>query len=296
MVQVLANGLVNGSILALMAISLTTIFSILRVPNFGLGGVFVWGAFVAYFGVTRFELTFVVAVLVAAVAMAILGVIIEKLAFRRLRTATADAMFVSAIGVLVALENGALLLWGSAGRSIPIPEALTTVLSIPGVVYLPAMRVVIFLVACVLFVGLHLYVTKTRIGRAMRAVAQNRVAAQLLGVPIDRVASYTFALGSGMAGLAGALVGAAFTFNFEMGALGVLKAFVVVVLGGLGSVAGAIVGGFALGVVDSLTLTYVTSEFKQLVAFSVLIIVLVVRPSGIFGHKSLRADVQGASP
>jgi branched-chain amino acid transport system permease protein len=154
------------------------------------------------------------------------------------------------------------------------------------------MRVLIFVVAAAAFLALHFYVKRTRMGKAMRAVAQDRVAARLLGVPIRRVASYTFALGSGMAGLAGAIVGAAFTFNFEMGSLSILKAFVVVVLGGLGSVAGAIVGGFLLGVVDSLTLTYVTSQFKQLVAFTVLIVVLVVRPAGLFGQRSPRADVR----
>lgn len=293
MIQVLANGLVNGAILALVAISLTIIFSILRVPHFGLGGVFVWGAFFAYFGVTWFGLPLWVAVLGSAACMAVLGVVIEKLAFSRLRAATEDAMFVSAIGVLLAMENGALLLWGSEGRSIPVPEPLHTVITIQGVVYLPLMRIIIFAVAVAAFVGLYFYVTKTRMGKAMRAVAQDRVAARLLGVPIDRVASYTFALGSGMAGLGGALVGATFTFTFDMGSPTILKAFVVVVLGGLGSVAGAIVGGFLLGVVDSLTLTYVTSQFKQLVAFSLLILVLVIRPAGLFGQRTLRADVQG---
>lgn len=292
MIQVLANGLVNGAILALVAISLTVIFSILRVPHFGLGGVFVWGAFLAYFGVTLFGLNLGIAALGSALGMALFGVVIEKLAFSRLRGATEDAMFVSAIGVLLALENGALLLWGSEGRSIPVPEPLQAVIVIPGIVYLPSMRILIFAVTAVAFIGLHLHVTKTRMGKAMRAVAQDPVAARLLGVPIDRVASQSFALGSGLAGLAGALVGATFTLSFDMGSPTILKAFVVVVLGGVGSVGGAIVGGFFLGVVDSLTLTYVTSQFKQLVAFSLLILVLVLRPSGLFGQRSLRADVQ----
>ena len=292
MIQVLANGLVDGAILALVAISLTIIFSILRVPHFGLGGVLVWGAFVAYFGVTRFGLNLGIAALAAALGMALFGVVIEKLAFSRLRGATEDAMFVSAIGVLLALENGALLLWGSEGRSIPVPGALQGVVTIPGIVYLPSMRILIFVVTAAAFIGLQLYVTRTRMGRAMRAVAQDPVAARLLGVPIDRVASWSFAFGSGMAGLGGALVGATFTMSFDMGSPIILKAFVVVVLGGLGSVGGAIVGGLLLGVVDSLTLTYVTSQFKQLVAFSLLILVLVLRPAGLFGQRVLRADVQ----
>jgi len=291
-IQVLANGLVNGAILALVAISLTIIFSILRVPHFGLGGVFVWGAFFAYFGVTRFGLNIWVAFLVSALSMAVVGVAIEKLAFSRLRAATEDAMFVSAIGVLLAMENGALLLWGSESRSIPVPDILDSRLAIPGVLYMPSTRLLIFAVTAAAFIGLHFYVRGTRMGKAMRAVAQDRVAARLLGVPIDRVASYTFALGSGMAGLGGGLVGAAFSFSFDMGSVTILKAFVVVVLGGLGSVGGAIVGGFLLGLVDSLTLTYVTSQFKQLVAFSLLILVLVLRPSGLFGQRALRADVQ----
>lgn len=292
MIQVLANGVINGAILALMAISLTIIFGILRVPHFGLGGVFVWGAFAAYFAVTRAGMPLFPAILLAAAAMAVLGVVVEKVAFRRLRGASEESMFVAAIGVLIVLENGALLLWGSETRSIPVPETLQSVVSFGKLLYLPAMRVLIFVVATVSFVALYVFVRWTRTGKAMRAVAQDPVAARLLGVPIDRVASATFALGSAMAGIAGAIVGAAFTFNFEMGGLSVLKAFVVVVLGGLGSVAGAIVGGFALGVVDSVTLTYVTSQFKQLVAFGVLILVLVLRPSGLFGERSPRADLQ----
>ncbi len=284
MVQILVNGLVNGAILALMAISLTIIYSILRVPHFGLGGIFVWGAFVAYYAVTLWGLNLLSAMLVSAASMAILGVVIEKAAFKRLRAAGEDAMFVSAVGVLIALENGALLLWGEKTRSIPVPQ-LDHVFSIPGVLRLPAMRIVIFVVTGLAIAGLHFYVKKTRMGKAMRAVAQGRVAARLLGIPIDRVASFTFAFGSAMAAVAGTLVGAAFTFSFDMGSLNVLKAFVVVVLGGLGSVAGAIIGGFLLGIIDSFTLTYVTSQFKHLVSFSLLILVLVIRPSGIFGQK-----------
>jgi branched-chain amino acid transport system permease protein len=223
----------------------------------------------------------------------VLGVAVEWLAFRRLRGASEDAMFVSAVGVLIALENAAFLIWGDATQSIPAPPVLRTVVSVGGV-YLPATRLLIFGVAAVAYVGLYLYVRKTRMGKAMRAVAQDRGAARLLGVPINRVAVSTFALGSGLAGLAGAIVGATFSFNFETGTLTILRAFVVVVLGGLGSVAGTIAGGVILGVVDSVTQTYITSQFKQLVAFSVLIIVLVVRPSGLFGERASRADFQGA--
>ena len=289
MPQVLANGLVQGAVLALMAISLTIIFSILRVPHFGLGGVMVWGAFAAYFAVAL-GVPFWLAMAGAAVGAAALGVVIERLAFRRLRGATEDAMFVSAIGVLIAMENGALLAFGGETRSIEVPASLRSVVSLGGVVYLPAMRVVIFGLAVLAFATLIVFVRTTRMGKAMRAVAQDGIAARLLGIPIDTVATWTFAIGSGLAGLGGALVGAAFTFNFEMGGLAILKAFVVVVLGGLGSVGGALVGGFVLGVVDSLTLTYVTSEFKQLVAFGILIVVLVLRPSGLFGQRASRAD------
>jgi branched-chain amino acid transport system permease protein len=289
MPQVLANGLVQGAVLAMMAISLTIIFSILRVPHFGLGGVMVWGAFAAYFAIAR-GVPFWLALAGAAAGTAVLGVVIERLAFRRLRGATEDAMFVSAIGVLIAMENGALLAFGGEPRSIEVPASLRFVVSIGGVVYLPAMRVLIFGLAVLAFAALIVFVKTTRMGKAMRAVAQDATAARLLGIPIDAVAAWTFAIGSGLAGLGGALVGAAFTFNFEMGGLAVLKAFVVVVLGGLGSVGGALVGGFVLGVVDSLTLTYVTSEFKQLVAFGILIVVLVLRPSGLFGQRTSRAD------
>jgi len=289
MLQVLVNGLVQGAVYALLAISLTVVFSILRVPHFGLGGIFVWGAFTAYYAVAS-GLPFWLAVVAAVAVCAGGGVVIERLAFRRLLAAGEDAMFVSAIGVLIILENGALLLFGSETRSIEVPDALSFVVRLGGGVFIPAMRALMFVVTVVAFAALVLFVKTTRVGKAMRAVAQDRTAARQLGVPIDTVAAWTFALGSGLAGLAGALVGAAFTFNFEMGSPLILKAFVVVVLGGLGSVAGAILGGFVLGVVDSVTLTYVTSQFKQLVGFSVLILVLVVRPAGLFGQRTSRAD------
>lgn len=289
MLQVLVNGLVQGAVYGLMAISLTVVFSILRVPHFGLGAVFVWGAFTAYYAVA-FGLPFWLAVVVAVVVCAIGGVAIERLAFRRLLAAGEDAMFVSAIGVLIIGENAALLLFGTETRSIDVADSLRFVIQLGGGVIIPSMRLLMVVVTVAAFVALVLFVKATRVGKAMRAVAQDRLAARLLGVPIDTIAAWTFALGSGLAGLAGALVGAAFTFNFEMGSLVILKAFVVVVLGGLGSVGGAILGGLVLGVVDSLTLTYVTSQFKQLVAFGVLILVLVVRPSGLFGQRASRAD------
>ena len=292
MLQVVVNGLVNGAIFALIAVSLTLIFSILRVPHFGLGGVLVWGAFVAHLAVTRLHANFWLALVAAALSMAVLGVIVERLAFHRLQGASEDSMFVAAIGVLIVLENAAFLIFGDATQSIPVPAPLRTVFTFGGAVYLPATRLLIFVVAGLAYLGLHLYVKKTRMGKAMRAVAQDRMAARLLGVPIARVAAITFALGSGLAGLAGAIVGAAFTFNFETGTLAILRAFVVVVLGGLGSVAGTIVGGVILGVVDSVTQTYITSQFKQLVGFGVLIVVLVLRPSGLFGQRAVRADLQ----
>lgn len=292
MVQVVVNGLVNGAIFALIAVSLTLVFSILRVPHFGLGGILVWGAFVAHMAVTRVGLNFWLTLAVTAVAMAGLGIVVEWLAFRRLRGASEEVMFVSAVGVLIVLENAAFLIWGDATQSIPVPSVLRNVIDLGGIVFLPGTRLLIFGVALLAYLGLHLYVKKARMGKAMRAVAQNRVAAQLLGVPINRVAVMTFAIGSGLAGLAGAIMGATFSFNFESGTLAILRAFIVVVLGGLGSVAGTIVGGVILGIVDSFTQTYVTSQFKQLVGFSVLIVVLVVRPSGLFGERVSRADLQ----
>lgn len=292
MLQVLLNGLVNGAIYSLVAVSVTLIFSILRIPHFGLGGVMVWGAFLAYVAV-GFRFGFVWAVGLAALATAILGVVAERLAFRKLRGASEDAMFVSAIGILIVLENSAFLVWGMDSRSIPV-EGLDFVISIGGV-YLPATRALILVVATAAFLALHVYVRKTKTGKAMRAVAQHPAAAQLLGIPIDRIATFTFAIGSGLAGAAGALVGATFSFTPDMGGPSVVKAFVAVVLGGLGSVLGAIVGGIGLGLIDSLTQMYLSSEFKQAVSFGLLIVVLILRPWGLFGQRSMRADTTGHS-
>ena len=225
MLQVLANGLVSGAILALTALSVTVIFSILRVPNFGLGGLFVWG------GQPRWILV----------------------------------------------------------------EGLDFVVSVGGAVYLPASRLVILLVVGLAFLGLHLYVTRTRVGRAMRAVAQDRMAASLLGIPIDRIAAATFALGSALAGLAGGLFGATFNFTPHVGSWSILMAFVAVVLGGLGSVPGAILGALLLGLLDSVMATYVSSAYKETLAFLILIAVLIARPSGLLGERTARAEAVSAA-
>lgn len=295
MIQVVANGVVDGAIFALVAVSLTVIFSILRVPHFGLGGLLVWGAFTAYALVMRGGWSFWLALAAATLATAGLGLVVERAAFRRLLAAGEDAMFVAAIGVLIVLENAALLVFGDATQSIPVPAELRGVVNLAGVVYLPGTRLFILGLVAVVYLALHVFVRRTRTGKAMRAVAQDRVAARLLGIPIDRIVTYTFALGSGLAGLAGGILGAAFTFNFETGTMVILRGFVVVVLGGLGSVTGTIVGGVILGLVDSFTQTYITSEFKQLVAFTILILVLVFRPAGLFGERATRADLQRVS-
>jgi branched-chain amino acid transport system permease protein len=282
-IQQAVNGIVLGCTYGLIAIGLTIIFGILNVINLAHGEIYMLGAFVAYFLVTLLEVNFFVALLAATLAMAVVGVVVERVVFRPLRDKEEINYFIVSVGLLIFLENGALLLWGTDPRSMGLTYASQTIKM--GEVIVTVQRLYTVAIAVLVIVGLHFFIKHTRMGKAMRAMEQDREAALTVGVGINEVSTFTFALGSGLAGVAGALMGSMFIVNPMMGFSPLLKAFVIVVFGGLGSVVGAIVGGLILGLTEVLGGAYISSTYQDAFAFILLILVLSFKPTGLFGKR-----------
>lgn len=286
--QQLVNGLSLGAIYALIALGYTMVYGTLQLINFAHSEVFMVGAFAAMIiaresGVAE-NPTLFGAILVALGAMAVsavLGMLIERLAYRPMRKSGRLNMLITAIAMSLFLQNAALLIWGS---NRPFPEILPRATWDVGGVAIRSNNLVILGVTLVLMVALHHIVERTQIGRAMRAVSHSREAAALMGIPVDRVIGFTFALGSCLAGAA------AFLFAVDnprvdpmMGAMPGLKAFVAAVLGGIGSIPGAVLGALVLGLSETMVSGYLSSTWRDAVAFLLLILILLFRPAGLLG-------------
>lgn len=281
-VQQLANGIMVGGIYGLVALGLTLIYGVLYIPNFALGHQAMIAAYVTFFLVSLYNVNYFVAVAIAMVALAALGMVLERFAFRPLKNAPHVNAFIVAFGLLFVLESGALIAWGATYRKIDTVYE-REILTILGA-RLPLQRVLVVVAVVVVIVAMQLFLKRTMAGAALRAVSQERDAAQLVGIDVDRVAALTMAVGSALGAAAGGLIGPIILVFPTMGNLMIVKAFVIIVLGGMGSVVGAIVGGFLLGLVESFAAGYISPSFKDLYAFLFLVIVLAVRPTGLFGH------------
>ncbi|MCS6786995.1 MAG: branched-chain amino acid ABC transporter permease [Thiobacillaceae bacterium] len=300
-VQQLVNGLVLGSIYALVALGYTMVYGILELINFAHGEVTMIGAMVALtviglmLGMNPELPGFMVVlagVLVAIPACMLLAYTIEKVAYRPLRRAPRLAPLITAIGVSIVLQNAAMLIWGRQYVSFPqiLPQTTYEVLG----AHVTGLQIVIVVLCVVLMAGLWWLVQRTRLGRAMRATAQSKEVAMLMGVDIDRVISATFVIGAALAAIAGVLVSAYYGLaHYYMGFMLGLKAFSAAVLGGIGNIAGAMLGGVLLGVIEALGAGYIGeltggflgSHYQDVFAFFVLILVLVLRPSGLLGER-----------
>jgi branched-chain amino acid transport system permease protein len=293
--QQLINGLALGSILALIALGYTMVYGILRFINFAHGDIFMLGAFAGFYLAPRIAAVLPMpslagALAVLALAMAIcaaLGVLIERLAYRPLRTRPKLTVLITAIGVSLFLEFTGQLVFGAAPRRFPVLLPVYPVTQLGGL-SLNSNQLVVLAVTCVLLFALRFIVLKTRIGTAMRAVSFNPEAAALMGVNPDVIISFTFALGSALAAAAGIL----WAINYPsidplMGILPGLKAFVAAVLGGIGNLPGAALGGLLIGVTETLVSGYVSSTYRDAIAFAVLIVILLVKPSGLLGRKEI---------
>lgn len=279
----LLNGLTLGSTYSLIALGYTMVYGILELINFAHSEIYMIGAFLGLIMVTVYKLPFPLALLITMAGSCLLGITIEKVAYKPLRKSTRIAPLISAIGVSIFLQNAVLMLAGPQARSFPAGINITT-LNL-GPFRISSLQLLILLVSIILMIGLHFLIQKTKLGQAMRATAQDKEAAQLMGIKIDQVISFTFAIGSALGGAAGVLVGVYFdSVDPMMGFFPGLKGFVAAVLGGIGSIPGAMLGGLILGLVEMLGAVYM-SRYKDAIAFAVLIFILLLKPTGLLGRR-----------
>ncbi|WP_050614156.1 branched-chain amino acid ABC transporter permease [Bacillus testis] len=284
-IQQLVNGLSLGSIYALIALGYTMVYGIVKLINFAHGDVFMVGAFVGFYSITVLDLSFFPALLISMAVCAIFGVLIERIAYKPLRNATRIAALITAIGMSLLIEYGFIYVRGAQPEAYPNDVLPASTLNLFGVT-INSQSILIFTVSVVLMIILQVIVHRTKIGKAMRAVSFDADAAKLMGINVNNTISATFAIGSALAGAAGVIFGI-YYIKIEplMGVLPGLKAFVAAVLGGIGIIPGAMVGGLLLGVIEALVSAIGYSLWRDGAAFVVLILILIFRPQGLFGKN-----------
>lgn len=285
-IQQIINGLALGSVYALIALGYTMVYGIIGLINFAHGDVYMLGAFVGFYACTTLHVGFIPTLLIAMVGSAVLGIIIEKAAYKPLRKSPKIALLITAIGVSLFLENATRFVAGPNPK--PYPASILPQKNISfGALQINNLQLIILCVSIVLALLLQFIVYKTKVGKAMRAAALDKDAAMLMGINIDNIISITFAIGSALAGAAGVLVGILYNrIDPLMGVMPGLKAFIAAVLGGIGIIPGAIFGGLFMGIAETLTKAYISSKLSDAIAFGILILVLIIKPSGLLGKKS----------
>ena len=285
-IEQLINGLNLGSIYALIALGYTMVYGIAKMLNFAHGDVIMVGAYTLSLIMAGLNLPPIVAVIVSVIVCSVLGVTIEKIAYKPLRKSSPLTVLITAIGVSYFLQSVALLLFGSKQRKV---DSVITISPIQiGGIELTGESIITLSVTIIIMIGLTLFIRKTKIGKAMLAVSEDKGAAQLMGINVNRTISITFAVGSALAAVAGALYVSSYGFvGPYTGSLPGIKAFVAAVLGGIGSIPGAMLGGILLGIIESLSKAYISTNLADAIVFSVLIIVLLVKPSGLLGKMRM---------
>ena len=279
----LINGLQTGSVYALVALGYSMVYGIIKLLNFAHGDIIMVGAYMVYYAIASFALPPVLAIVLAIAVSTLLGVTVEKVAYTPLRSAPRLSLLITAIGVSFLLENGAQLVFGADQKSM---DPLITGSVMMGRVNVSFTAIVTIAVSLVIMVLLWFVVNKTKAGKAMRAVSEDMGAAQLMGISLNRTISMTFAIGSALAGIGSVLYLCAYTqASPTMGSMLGIKAFVAAVLGGIGSIPGAMIGGFTIGVLEALVAAAGFSMWKDAAVFLVLIIVLLFKPTGFLGKK-----------
>lgn len=280
------NGLSLGFVYALIAVGYTMVYGIIGLINFAHGDIFMVGAYFGFFAATNLRLPFIPTLLVAMVGAAIVGVIIEKIAYKPLRKSPKLSILITAIAMSVLLQNIVRLKMSSDPQTYPdslLPQKVIRFAELS----IDNRQIIIILVSILLVVILQFIVFKTKTGRAMRAASFDKDAAALMGINVNYIISITFAIGSALAGAAGVLVGILYSsIDPFMGIMPGLKAFVAAVLGGIGIIPGALLGGLIMGLVETFSKVYISSSYSDAIAFSILIIILIVKPSGLLGKKS----------
>ncbi len=298
--QELVNGITTGALYSLIALGFSMVYGVLKLLNFAHGDLYMIGAYIGFFVIQWFggaqHLTIAVPLLLlimfvlAAAVVGGLGVAIERFAYRPLRDAPRIAPLITAIGVSSFLESAALLLFGAQYRVYNTSEFISLSSGIQiGSVTIDSVQILVLVLGLVLMVGLQLLVNRTRLGRQMRAVAADREAAEMLGINVNFVITATFFLGSALAGVAGIMGGLLFNqVTSTIGFIAGLKAFTAAVVGGIGSIPGAMLGGLFIGVAESFVTGYISSTYSNLIVFGILIVVMLLRPSGLLGRAQLQ--------
>lgn len=284
LLEQLINGLTIGSIYALIALGYSMVYGILKIINFAHGDIFMLGTFMSLTMIKVFHLPFIPAFIISMAATGAVGIVIERIAYRPLRMADRMAPLLSAMGVSIVLANFAQILWGT--ETHPFPQIIqVNSIELAGVI-VTNLQIYILLMSVVLMIFLQLLVNKSTWGVAMRATSYNKETARLMGINVDRIISLTFAVGSALAAAAGIMVGLYYDAVYPtMGYTAGLKAFTAAVLGGIGSIPGAMLGGLLLGVGENFGAAYLDSGYRDAIAFGILVIILLVKPSGLMGKE-----------
>jgi branched-chain amino acid transport system permease protein len=279
LLQELLNGLVLGSIYSLVALGLTLVYGVMEIPNFAHGHLYMLGAYITFFMLTFGHFSYWPAILVSVVTLVLAGVLLERVVFHPLRREPHVHTMIASIGVMLFLEALAQLIWGPDFQRMPTPYG--GVLKIFGLT-VTQQRLIVVVAALLLMVLLYLFLKNTVIGSAIEAVAQNREGALLVGINTNRVSMLTFAISSALAAIAASLIAPINLIFPAMGMMVIMKAFVIIVLGGMGSIPGAILGGYILALAESIGGAYISSNYQDVIAFALLVLILSVRPAGLF--------------
>ena len=286
-ISYLINGISLGSVYAIIALGYTMVYGIAKMLNFAHGDVIMVGAYIVLTCVTGAGLNPIVAIIIATIACTIFGIVIEGVAYRPLRNAASPlAVLITAIGVSYLLQNLALLIFGSNTKSFPEVIKLPNLKLAGGKLTITGTTILTIVLCIVIMAGLMLFINKTKAGQAMLAVSEDKGAAQLMGINVNKTISLTFAIGSGLAAVAGMLLCSAYpNLTPTTGAMPGIKAFTAAVFGGIGSIPGAMLGGILLGIIEIMGKAYISTQLADAIVFAVLIIVLLVKPTGILGKK-----------
>ena len=296
----LISGISLGSVYAIIALGYTMVYGIAKMLNFAHGDVIMVGAYVCFYAVSRFELPWALGIVLAVIVCTVLGMVIERLAYKPLRAAPSLAVLITAIGMSYFLQNSALLLWTSNPKVFPAFFTATdkatgavknSIQLFDGGLTVTYVTIVTIVVCVVIMIALTWFTGHTKMGKAMRACSEDKGAAQLMGINVDTTISVTFAIGSGLAAIAGVLLCSAYpTLMPTTGSMPGIKAFTAAVFGGIGSIPGAFLGGILLGIIEIFAKAYISTQMSDAVVFAVLIVVLLVKPAGLLG-KVVREKV-----
>ena len=283
-IEQLINGLRTGSIYALIALGYTMVYGIAKMINFAHGDIIMVGAYALFVFVATLQIPVILAVILTILFCALLGVVIEKVAYKPLRKAQPLAVLITAIGVSYFLQNIVQIIFGAT------PKPFASIIQVPairlGTINISGITLITLIVTTICMILLSLFISKTKAGRAMRAVSEDKGAAELMGINVNGTISLTFAIGSALAAVAGILFIAQYeSLRPTLGALPGIKAFVAAVLGGIGSIPGAMLGGIILGIIESLSKAYISTQLSDAIVFGVLVVFLLVRPSGLLGKQ-----------